>query len=77
MKLIDAMHYLCEDDMYLSGGEPRIYQRQVTRIEELTGCVLQEENAWGADPDSPRIVYPLHKKRYIAAVRALDEKAVR
>ena len=70
MKLIDAMKYLCEDFMYLSGEEPRIYLRQIAKIEEITGCMLQRENIHGADPESPQAVYPLHMEEYVAAVQS-------
>lgn len=72
MKLIDAMRYLCEDDMFLSGGEPRIYRRQIAEIERRTGCLLQSESVYGAEESGPRVVNPLHKDEYILAVRALD-----
>jgi hypothetical protein len=74
MKLINAMHYLCEDLMYLTVGYPRIYQRQINRIQELTGCLLQVESLYGAEKGSPRVVYPLFQDQYNAAVKALDVK---
>ena len=70
MKLIDAMKWLCEDDMYLSGADPRIYPYQIDKIESLTGCSLQQENIHGVEPGSPRAVYAQHKEKYVAAVQS-------